>query len=58
MPCEDAPCCGCCGLAAQLADDASEREAMIERMLDYDDRWDDSMNPEAEDDYPMGIDAY
>ena len=36
-PCEDAPCCGCCGAAAQAADD----RYMLERD-DFDqDYWED-----------------
>ena len=35
--CEDAPCCGCCGYQADLADDISDFESSFE---DYNDEYD------------------
>lgn len=43
MPCEDAPCCGCCGLNAWYQEDLAAAEARFESLDDdfYDDFYDD-----------------
>lgn len=49
-PCEDAPCCGCCGAAVAAAEARADEEAAYDRQFDEYDPWADDDVDEPDDD--------